>query len=85
MDSIKLKLKESIIDTLSLEDITPDDIDDDSPLFVDGLGLDSVDALQLIMMLEEEFGIGFENDSQSREHLKSINTLVKLIYEKQQP
>ena len=57
MDSLKLELKQLIISTLELEDITPDDIVDDAPLFVDGLGLDSIDALELGQALKKQYNI----------------------------
>ena len=57
MDELIQELKEQIIDVLNLEEMTPDDIDADAPLFGDGLGLDSIDALELIVLMEKKYGI----------------------------
>ena len=55
MEELIYKLKEQIIDALNLEEITPEDIDDNAPLFGDGLGLDSIDALELIVILDKHY------------------------------
>jgi len=69
-----------IIETLDLEDIEPDEIVDDEPLFVDGLGLDSIDALEIGLALQKRYGIKLKADSDdTREHFASINALVALI------
>ena len=74
------QLKTQIIEAVSLEeDITPDDIDPDMPLFSEGLGLDSIDAIELILLLEKKYGIKIENPQQRREVLQSIRTMAKLI------
>jgi acyl carrier protein len=73
------QLKKQIIDALSLEDITPEDIDPDAPLFVEGLGLDSIDAIELMLLLEREYGIRIEDPKQRREILTSVRTMSKLI------
>jgi len=74
------QLKMQIIEAVSLEDdITPDDIDPDTPLFSEGLGLDSIDAIELILLLEKKYGIKIENPQQRREVLQSIRTMAKLI------
>ena len=57
METLKQQLKTQIIEALNLEDLTPADIQDDAPLFGEGLGLDSIDALELIMLLEKNYGI----------------------------
>ena len=64
MDTLKEQLKQQIIEALSLEDLTPADLIDDAPLFGEGLGLDSIDALELIVLLEKEFGIGLNNPAE---------------------
>ena len=57
MEELILELKQAIIEALNLEDVKPADIDDDAPLFGDGLGLDSIDALELIVLMEKRYGI----------------------------
>lgn len=81
MTQIHQELKAFLIETMNLEDITPADIGDDMPLFADeGLGLDSIDALELVLGLKKKYGIVIEaNDEKSREHLRSINSLVELL------
>ena len=63
MEELKETLKKQIIEALSLEDMTPEDIDDAAPLFGDGLGLDSIDALELIVLMEKQYGIRLNNPS----------------------
>ena len=79
MDNLKETLKEQIITALSLEDMTPADIPDDIALFSEGLGLDSIDALELIVLLERNYGIKLADPSQGREILQSVNTMAKYI------
>ena len=81
MENLHQELKAFIIDTMNLEDITPADIGDDSLLFAeDGLGLDSIDALELVLALKKKYGIVLEaNDEQARQHLRSVATLAALI------
>ena len=83
MSDLNLELKRFIIETMNLEDITPNDIGDDTPLFAeDGLGLDSIDALELVLALKKTYGIVLEaNDEQARQHLRSVSTLVGMIEE----
>ena len=77
------KLKEMIIEELQIEDITPDEIDDDMPLFGDGLGLDSLDAVELVVQLQVYFGVEIKNIEEGRPALKSINTLTQFIKTRQ--
>jgi acyl carrier protein len=79
MDEMILKLKQEIIEVLNLEEITPDDIDNNAPLFGDGLGLDSIDALELIVLMEKNYGIKLADANQGREIFKSINTMAEYI------
>ncbi len=80
MLDINLELKQMIIDRLDLEDIEPADIDDDEPLFVEGLGLDSIDALEIGLMLQTSYGINLKSDSEeTRQHFTSINALAELV------
>ena len=71
MTDLKRKLKELLIERLKFEDMTPEDIDDDAPLFAGGLGLDSIDALEIVVMLESEFGIRVKNEGSARNLLPS--------------
>lgn len=81
MSQLHQELKAFIIETMNLEDITPEDIGDDMPLFADdGLGLDSIDALELVLGLKKKYGIVIEaNDEASRQHLRSVNSLAALL------
>jgi acyl carrier protein len=81
MDTLHQELKAFIIETMNLEDITPEDIGSDTLLFADdGLGLDSIDALELVLALKKKYGIVLEaNDEKSREHLRSVASLAALI------
>ena len=73
-------LKSLIIETLDLEDISPDDIIDDEPLFGEGLGLDSIDALELGLAIKKTFDVKIEaNSEKTKEHFYSINNLVQFI------
>ena len=74
------EIKQLIIDVLQLEDITPDDIDPDAPLFVDGLGLDSIDALELAVAMQKRYGIILSSNSEeTRRHFASVRALSALI------
>ena len=77
------KLKEMIIEELQIEDITPDEIDDDMPLFGDGLGLDSLDAVELVVQLQVYFGVEIKNIEEGRPALQSINTLAQFVKTRQ--
>jgi len=80
MPSPEEEVKQLIIDVLQLEDITPADIDTDAPLFVDGLGLDSIDALELGVALQKRYGISLSADSEdTRRHFASVRALSLLI------
>jgi acyl carrier protein len=76
---LKRKLKELLIERLKFEDMTPEDIADDDPLFAGGLGLDSIDALEIVVMLESEFGIKVKNESSARDYFKSVSTLADFV------
>lgn len=80
MGDLHHELKQMIIDTLELEDIEPADIVDDEPLFVEGLGLDSIDALEIGLKLQVNYGINLKADSEeTRQHFTSINALAALV------
>ena len=81
MEDLKLELKRQIIDVLNLEDLQPSDIDDAAPLFGEGLGLDSIDALELIMIMDKQDGIKFQNKEESKAALASIDTMAAYIQE----
>lgn len=77
---LELEVKELIIDVLQLEDISPDDIDTEAPLFVEGLGLDSIDALELGVALQKKYGISLSADSEdTRRHFASVQALAAMI------
>ncbi len=84
MSDLHLDLKNLIIDALGLEDISAADIDNDAPLFGDGLGLDSVDALELGLAVQKHFSIKIDADSKDvRQHFASINALADFVASKQ--
>jgi len=82
MDDLKKKLKELLIERLKFEDMTPEDIKDDEPLFAGGLGLDSIDALEIVVMLETEFGIKVKNESAARDNFRSVASLAQFVEER---
>ncbi len=79
MDELILKLKKEVIEQLNLEDTTPEDINPDSPLFGEGLGLDSIDALELIVLLEKNYGIKIEDPKDGKKIFFSIRTMAEYI------
>lgn len=83
--SLEIQIKQLIIDSLGLEDITADDIDTDAPLFGDeGLGLDSVDALELGLAVQKTFGFQMDGEQQNlREYFTSVKTLADYIRSRQ--
>ncbi|HRF30430.1 MAG: acyl carrier protein [Azonexus sp.] len=85
MNELHRELKSFLIETMNLEDITADEIGDDMPLFSpEGLGLDSIDALELVLALKKKYGIVIEaGDESSRQHLRSVATLAALIASRQ--
>lgn len=77
---IEQEIKEIIISALDLEDITVDDIDSSAPLFNDGLGLDSIDALELGMALKKKYDVNFKSDKEeNKQYFKSVETLAQYI------
>jgi acyl carrier protein len=79
---LKRKIKELLIERLKFEDMTPEDITDDEPLFAGGLGLDSIDALEIVVMLESEFGVKVKNESSARDHFRTVATLAEFVQSK---
>jgi acyl carrier protein len=80
-EALKEQLKTQIIQFLNLTDLTPTDIKDDEPLFGDGLGLDSIDSLELIVLLKKEYGISINDPKEGRKALTDINTMADFILE----
>ena len=79
MDKLKAQLKEQILEALSLDEMKPEEIDDNAPLFGEGLGLDSIDALELIVLMEKQYGIKLSNPTEGKEVFKSINVMAEYI------
>jgi acyl carrier protein len=79
MEQLKEEIKLKLIEALNLEDITPEEIDSTTALFGDGLGLDSIDALEIILILEKSYGIRLENPAGAKEIFFSIDTLADYI------
>lgn len=79
MEELILELKKKIIEALNLEEMTPDDIDADEALFGDGLGLDSIDALELIVLMEKDYGIKLANPAEGKAIFKSIRTIAEYV------
>ncbi len=78
---LKYELKKQIIEELNLEDMKPEDIKDDAPLFGDGLGLDSIDALELVVLMEKYHGIKITDEEVGKRVLASINSMAEFIVE----
>lgn len=81
MEDLKNELKTKIIEALNLEDIDMNDINDDDPLFGDGLGLDSIDALELIVLMDKDYGIKLTDPKEGKTIFQSINTMAAYISE----
>ena len=79
MEALKTKLKQQIIEQLNLEDISVADIKDDMPLFGEGLGLDSIDALELIVLLENNYNIKLTNPEEGKSVFNSVNSMAEYI------
>lgn len=79
MEELIKELKEEIIEALNLEEMTPEDIDENDALFGDGLGLDSIDALELIVLLDKKYGIKLANPAEGKAIFKSIATITDYV------
>ena len=79
MEELELELKQEIIKVLNLEDMTPDDIETDAPLFGEGLGLDSIDVLEISVLLEKKYGIKLANPAEGKGIFKSIATIADYV------
>ena len=81
-EAIHDELKIMIVETLSLEEVTASEIETDAPLFVEGLGLDSIDALELAMVMEERYGVTLDDDpDKNRAIFESVRTLAAFVSE----
>jgi acyl carrier protein len=84
--SLELEIKELIISSLALEDMSADDIDSDAALFVEGLGLDSIDALELGLALQKRYGVSMSADSaETRKHFASVKSLAAFVAAARKP
>ena len=79
MDVLLSELKSRIIESLRLQDLTPEQISDDAPLFGAGLGLDSIDALELVVMLENHYGIVIKDIEEGRPAFQSVRALAAFV------
>lgn len=79
MDELILQLKKEIIDVLNLEEVNVEDIDADAPLFVEGLGLDSIDALELTVLLEKKYGLKINTADEGKVILYSVRSMAEFI------
>ena len=81
-ESLHAELKKLIVETLALEDTAPDEIETDAPLFGEGLGLDSIDALEIAMVLEERYGVTLDDDPESNQRtFESVRSLAAFVAE----
>ena len=84
MSNLVEELKVLIIDVLNLEDVTPEDIQAEEPLFGDGLGLDSIDALELGLALQKKYNISIDAENENtKTHFASVNNLAKFVVDSQ--
>ena len=82
LETLERELKELIVEALLLEDVAPDDIESDAPLFVEGLGLDSIDALEIAMVLEQRYGVAPDEDGEAnRERFACVRSLAEYVSE----
>ena len=79
MEELILELKTKILEALKLQDMAPEDIDADAPLFKDGLGLDSIDALELMLLREKNYGIKLKSPAEGKEIFKSVRTMAEYV------
>jgi acyl carrier protein len=82
MEELKRQLKEIIIRDLKIQGVAPEEIDDSAPLFEEGLGLDSLDAVELVVLVQKNFGVQIEDMEEGREAFASIDALARYISER---
>jgi acyl carrier protein len=80
-EDIRRELKELLVVNLALEDITPEEIEDDGVLFGEGLGLDSLDAVEIVVLIQRNYGLEIIDEEQARELFQSVNTLARWVHE----
>jgi acyl carrier protein len=80
----KEKVKKMLVEGMNLEEMTPEQIPDDAPLFGEGLGLDSLDAVELVVLVQKNFGIEIKDMEDGRAAFSSVNTLARFIEERTQ-
>ena len=78
---LKMELKKLLVDALKLDDVTPEQIDDAAPLFGEGLGLDSIDALELAVAIERRFHVSIPDEEVGKQAFRSIDTLATYVEE----
>lgn len=83
IEDLILKLKKEIITELDVENITPEDVDAEAPLFGEGLGLDSIDALELVVLLEKNYGVKIKASKEGVQIFSSIRTIAEYILDHQ--
>jgi acyl carrier protein len=81
LEDIRRELKELLVVNLALDDITPEEIEDDGILFGEGLGLDSLDAVEIVVLIQRNYGLEIIDEEQAREIFQSVNTLAQWIHE----
>lgn len=81
LETVRKRLKELLVENLSIEDVTPDQIADDEILFGDGLNLDSLDAVEIVVMLQRNWGLEIKDMEQGRQIFKTVDTLARYIVE----
>ena len=83
MEELKKQIKEIIVRDLKLQGVSPEEIKDDAPLFEEGLGLDSLDAVELVVLVQKHFGVQIEDMDEGQKAFKSVNTLAEFISKRQ--
>ena len=84
LGAIRAKLKELLVSNLNIEGVSPEQIKDDDALFGEGLGLDSLDAVEIVVILQRHFGVEVKDMEKGREIFRSVNTLANYIYDTKQ-